>query len=504
MRVSNRSTTNVGILISASSILGWILSGCGDGRAGGDEHQLPGVDADTPADPAEADRLAVIARGDVENLPEPLKTRLGDMAAQPHSFLPVTAFAEADGATQLFQYYLLDTENFQPNVFTALIPGINDGTIPTGANAANDQLATIGAIRLGLEPKPGLPTEPDDVRAFIDGWTDISGLFVINNESGWYEGWLIRDIKVPPVNDTLRADGTAQYGFMTSADAAAIAVLGPNNVVGNFFTGDGKAPRTGAASDRFPDPARQPNTVPFPVSFGTFNSQQQSDIHAYWEFNTSTNWVFPHYELPATGGVPTTFAGGLQYAIQSLVAGDGPGVGRPDNSKIAYGDDPDDPRDPDRGLVSKVDDPNRPMAGDPGHLETRNRFIPSGLTEEVLLNVFVRVTSFMPDTPPDSPANIGARLLASYAQEVGRVDLDADGVLTFVEADVERSSDGMPNTRLYLPATAFNRFAVTREINDGLLAPRFAPSQRAYVLSGKATSVDPFVDASVPRDADDR
>ena len=33
-------------------------------------------------------------------------------------------------------------------------------------------------------------------------------------------------------------------------------------------------------------------------------------------------------------------------------------------------------------------------------------------------------------------------------------------------------------------ATQFNRFAITREINDGLLAPRFAPSQRAWVLSG--------------------
>jgi hypothetical protein len=28
----------------------------------------------------------------------------------------------------------------------------------------------------------------------------------------------------------------------------------------------------------------------------------------------------------------------------------------------------------------------------------------------------------------------------------------------------------------------FNRFAVTREINDGLLAPRFAPSQRGDSL----------------------
>jgi hypothetical protein len=50
----------------------------------------------------------------------------------------------------------------------------------------------------------------------------------------------------------------------------------------------------------------------------------------------------------------------------------------------------------------------------------------------------------------------------------------------------------------------FNRFAVTREINDGLLAPRFAPSQRAWVLSGFQVQVNPPVNASTGRDADDR
>lgn len=65
-------------------------------------------------------------------------------------------------------------------------------------------------------------------------------------------------------------------------------------------------------------------------------------------------------------------------------------------------------------------------------------------------------------------------------------------------------SNGLSNRRLFLSPRAFNRFAVTREINDGLLAPRFAPSQRSYVASGFATFVDPAVEASVPRDADDR
>jgi hypothetical protein len=57
---------------------------------------------------------------------------------------------------------------------------------------------------------------------------------------------------------------------------------------------------------------------------------------------------------------------------------------------------------------------------------------------------------------------------------------------------------------LFIPATQFNRFAVTREINDGLLAPRFAPSQKAWVLSGVLVPVNPAVPASAGRDSDDR
>jgi hypothetical protein len=95
-------------------------------------------------------------------------------------------------------------------------------------------------------------------------------------------------------------------------------------------------------------------------------------------------------------------------------------------------------------------------------------------------------------------------LFDAYAAEVKRVDANGDGVLTFVEADLEEESDDQPNERLYIPATKFNRFAVTRELNDGFLAPRLAPSQRAWVLSGKLVTVSPSVPASIPRDADDR
>jgi len=143
------------------------------------------------------DSALIKNRGDIRNLPEPLKARIIRIADRPHSILPTQAFAEADKPSQLFKYYLLDTNEFQPNIFTSIVPGINDAALPTAANQANCGLSSIGSVRVVLEPKPGMPTDPNNPNAFIDVFTDISGLFVINNESGWYEGWMIHDITVP-------------------------------------------------------------------------------------------------------------------------------------------------------------------------------------------------------------------------------------------------------------------------------------------------------------------
>jgi hypothetical protein len=168
-------------------------------------------------------------------------------------------------------------------------------------------------------------------------------------------------------------------------------------------------------------------------------------------------------------------------------------------SKQTYGDDPNNPRDPDRGPNASPDDPDRPTTNDDDQKETRLRFIPSGLANEVLLDVYVRIKSFEPGV-----MDFTKRLNDAYAAEVARVDANHDGVITFVEADEEGESDGQPNERLYLSPTTFDRFAVTREINDGLLAPRFSPSQRAYVLSGRIERVSPAIPASVGRDGDNR
>ena len=445
---------------------------------------------------AAADAQAVMTRGDIVNLPVPLKNRLGQIAARNHSVLPVQAFAEADLPSQLFQYYILDTTGFEPNVFTAVIPGVNDTAMKT-ATGANCGAPTIASVRLVVEPKPGLPIDPKNPRAFIDVFTDIAGLFVINNESGWYEGWMIHDLIVPSAAPS-RQDGYAQFGKMTAADAMLLRAMGAkgnmpgNNVPGNVFTVDGKPPHLPAATDHFPD--IQTNVVPIQLSMGAYNCLQQSDCHAYWEFNYQTNWIHPLYELPFTGGFPDNFGqppdafqDGEIGKLQSIVPGSGPlGV---QNDPRKYGDNPNRPRDPD--LFDADNDSQR---------EFRQRFIPSGLANEIFLDVYVRRASFMPHEH-----NLTKRLFQAYADEVRRVDMNHDGVISAAEGDIDSASDGFSdNSRLFLPATSFNRFSVTREINDGLLAPRFAPSQRAWLLQGTLVPVNPTTPASTGRDGDDR
>src|SRR2546428_160681 len=316
---------------------------------------------------------------------------------------------------------------------------------------------------------------------------------MINNESGWYEGWMIHDLRVPPVAVPL-SSGRPQFGTITAADAAALAAMGNhNNVAGNIFTVDGNAVRFPSATDHFPD--RQSNTVPIQLSMGAWNTLQQSDGHAYWEFNYTTNWIHPLYELPFTGGIPGTFEAGKVGALSSVVPGSGPNGIK--NDPMLYGDNPNN-----KGVIqaSGPRDPDKFDAGDDVQREFRQRFIPSGLANEIFLDVYERLASFEPGV-----GDFNRRLFDAYAAEVARVDTNNDGVLSAAEGDVDTASDGFAdNSRLFIPATQFKRFAVTREINDGLLAPRFAPSQKAWVLSGTLVSVSPSVPASQGEDSDDR
>ncbi len=450
--------------------------------------------------------LGFCSRGDIAPLAsqpatQPLQDRLVTLDCSPHSIAPLQVFAEADPTTsksRLFQYYLLDSTGFQPSVFTTKIVGINDdpSTMRTvwGANCG---LATIGSVRLELEPKPGLPTDPDDPRAFIDVFTDIRGLFVINNESGWYEGWMIHDLRVADVASP-GAKGNAPFGTITARDAELLAAMGSgNNIPGNFFTVDGNAPHFPNPSDHFPDQVT--NVVPLQLSMGAYNALQQSDAHNYWEFNYTTNWIHPLYELPFAGGFPDrsatqaadTYPDGEIGQLASIVPGNGPGENQQKKNAVAFGDNPNRPRDPD--LFDSNSDAQR---------EFRERFVPSGIANEAFLNTFERLDSFEP-----AQGNLTQRLFDAYKAAIATVDTNGDGIVSAAEGDIDTPNPNCPqgdNTCIYLLPRTYDRFAVTREINDGILAPRFAPSTRGWVLSGNIVTGFPVVEASEGRDSDDR
>jgi hypothetical protein len=431
---------------------------------------------------------------------DPLLQRLLTLDCSPHSIPPLQIFAEADPVNKrslLFQYYLLDSTGFQPSVFTTKIRGLNDDpSTQKTVWGGNCGLATIGAVRIALEPKPDLPTDPDDPRAFIDIFTDIRSLFVINNESGWYEGWMIHDLRVAPIDKDPK--GHPAIGTITKEDAERLKAMGHgNNVPGNFFTVDGKAPHFPSPNDHFPE--RVTNVVPLQLSMGAYNALQQADAHNYWEFNYQTNWIHPLYELPFAGGFPDrsptepadTYRDGEIGALQSIVPGASPGENRNRARAVAFGDNPDSPRDPDR-FDSDVD----------AQREFRERFAPSGIANEAFLNAFERLASFEP-----GEHNLERRLLDGYRAAVALVDTNHDGIISASEGDIDTANPNCPqgdNTCIFLLPRSFNRFAVTREINDGLLAPRFAPSTRGWVLSGKiVTGFTPF-GASEGEDSDDR
>jgi hypothetical protein len=158
---------------------------------------------------------------------------------------------------------------------------------------------------------------------------------------------------------------------------------------------------------------------------------------------------------------------------------------------MLFGDNPDLPRDPDK-FDADVE----------SQREFRERFVPSGIANEVLLNAFERLASFEPHEH-----NLEKRLLDGYKAAVALVDTNGDGIISAAEGDVDTPNRHCPqgdNTCIYLPARAYNRFAVTREINDALLGPRFAPSTRGWTLSGTQVTGFPVLPTSEGEDADDR
>src|SRR5262249_7874044 len=161
------------------------------------------------------------------------------------------------------------------------------------------------------------------------------------------------------------------------------------------------------------------------LSMGAYNALQQADTHNYWEFNYTTNWIHPLYELPFAGGFPDhsptgpadTYRDGEISARQSIVPGNGPGDdNRSPPDAVAFGDNPDRPRDPD---LFDADE------GFDGQREFRERFVPSGIAREAFLNTFERLASFEPHEH-----DLTRRLLDGYRAAVALIDTNHDGIIS--------------------------------------------------------------------------
>ena len=225
---------------------------------------------------AAADVATVRNRGDVAQLPDVLSDALQRLADPPHTYLPMQVYAEADKPSQLFQYYLLDTNGFEPNVFTTTIPGVNDSAMLTATGAelrpADDRRRCASCS----SPSPACRPIPNDVAAFIDVFTDISGLFVINNESGWYEGWMIHDLRVADGRAAARGRPRAVRHHHRSADADAAAAMGNRQQRRRARSSRSTAARAlPERDDHFPD--RQTNVVPIQLSMGATTACSRRD-----------------------------------------------------------------------------------------------------------------------------------------------------------------------------------------------------------------------------------
>ena len=95
---------------------------------------------------------------------------------------------------------------------------------------------------------------------------------------------------------------------------------------------------------------------------------------------------------------------------------------------MKFGDNPDRPRDPDQ-FDSDVD----------AQREFRERFIPSGLANEVFLNIFERLASFEP-----GEHNLTRRLLDGYRAAIKLVDTNGDGIISAAEGDIDTPNPNCP------------------------------------------------------------
>ena len=209
---------------------------------------------------------------------------------------------------------------------------------------------------------------------------------------------------------------------------------------GHFFTVDGKRPALPQRAGPLPRHADQRRADP--AQHGRVQLPAAERLPQLLGVQLPTNWVHPLYELPFTGGFPDDFGRHPGRAAATARSAGGsrscPAPGRWASTTIRgiYGDNPNRPRDPD--LFDAEIDAQR---------EFRQRFIPSGIANEILLDVYERLASFMPHEH-----DLDQAAVRRLAEEVRRIDTNDDGIISAAEGDIDTGSDGFSdNTRLFLP-----------------------------------------------------
>jgi hypothetical protein len=155
-----------------------------------------------PNSNAAGDDAAARTRGDVVNLPDLLKERLAQLANRPHTYLPLQVFNEADGNSQLFQYYLLDTSAFEPNVFTTI--SMTDYWPPRFAPSQRAWVLTGVRASQSYRGCLGRTGRRRSVRALIAERRSTDRLFVIQAAA-------VTDIRGGSVKFTFRAPAEAVF-----------------------------------------------------------------------------------------------------------------------------------------------------------------------------------------------------------------------------------------------------------------------------------------------------
>ena len=251
-------------------------------------------------------------RGDIaplatHSMTHALLERLMTLDCSPHSVRAAAGLRRGgpdDGRSQLFQYYLLDTTGFQPSVFTTIIPGVNDDRDAEDRRGANCDLSDHrrGAPRARAEAGPAdrprrsarvhrhLHRHPRPVR-HQQRERLVRGL----------------DDPRPPGRAGRRratSDGHAQFGTITARGRRRCSQrwAAGNNVPGQLL----HRRRQGAA---LPEPERSlpgqgDQRRAAPAQHGRVQLAPAVATPHYWEFNYTTNWIHPLYELPFTGGFP--------------------------------------------------------------------------------------------------------------------------------------------------------------------------------------------------------